>query len=63
MTDADLIRRALEEIPVECRYHGDQLERPERWARFPHDPCCDTGRPSLYRRVAEAALERLLEDS
>lgn len=51
--DARLIQTALDTIPTECRYHGRDLE----WGLRP-DPCCDTGKPSLYRRDAEAALKR-----
>lgn len=55
--DALLIQRALEAIPVECRYHGASLNRDP--GEYLSGPCCDTGRPSLYRRYAEAALKRV----
>jgi len=54
--DATLIQRALDTIPAECRYHGDNLERD--YGMHGTGSCCDTGKPSLYRREAEAALTR-----
>ncbi|MEU0275946.1 hypothetical protein [Streptomyces sp. NPDC006307] len=51
------IRRALEQLPERCRYHGERLD-PDHysWAR---EACCDTGTPSLRRRRALAALDQL----
>jgi hypothetical protein len=55
--DLAAIRRALEALPERCRYHGDELvsKRPF-WG---DDSCCDTGKPSLYRRRALEALNRI----
>ncbi|MBT2492349.1 hypothetical protein J7E96_28335 [Streptomyces sp. ISL-96] len=51
------LRRALEQLPERCRYHGDRLD-PDHfsWGR---EACCDTGTPSLRRRRALAALDQL----
>lgn len=49
-TDLATIRRALEMLPATCRYHGGNLERVGPLG----SPCCDTGKPALYRRRAEA---------
>jgi hypothetical protein len=56
--DAAIIQAALDTIPVTCRYHGDDLE----WG-LRRDACCDTGKPALARRKAEAALKRSEETS
>lgn len=58
--DAALIQRALETIPATCRYHGDNLE--QDYGLHGTGSCCDTGRPALYRRHAEAALLRARGD-
>ncbi|MER8090714.1 hypothetical protein ABTZ57_37975 [Streptomyces sp. NPDC094048] len=54
---APRIRRALESLPAQCRYHGDRLD-PDHlsWGR---EACCDTGEPALRRRVALEALTAL----
>lgn len=51
--DLAIIKAAVEMLPATCRYHGDHLEHYAGLA------CCDTGKPALARREAEAALERL----
>lgn len=58
MTDPDLqaLRVALTELPRNCRYHGERLQRDDTWNGV---YCCDTGRPALLRRRAEDALKRL----
>jgi hypothetical protein len=52
--NAAIIQAALDTIPATCRYHGGNLERVGPIG----NPCCDTGRPALARRKAEAALKR-----
>jgi hypothetical protein len=47
------IREALEHLPKQCKYHGDELQSGTRWYG---GACCETGRPSLARRNAEAVL-------
>jgi hypothetical protein len=56
-TDPDLaaIRAALDAMPPACRYHGTNLEGTSRY----REECCDTGKPSLLRRRALEALERV----
>lgn len=54
--DLAIVKAAIEHLPAECRYHGENLDRPIRWGG---GACCDTGKPALARREAEAALERL----
>lgn len=54
--DAAMIQRALETIPAECRYHGDRIV--VDYGLCGDGSCCDTGRPSMYRRFAEEALKR-----
>lgn len=58
LPDTSLIRRALEQLPAACRYHGTRLDSdsPRREA------CCDTGLPSRLRRDALAALDRFGRD-
>lgn len=53
-TDRATIQAALFSLPETCRYHGDQLTSSNARRRA----CCDTGRPALLRREAEAALDR-----
>lgn len=48
-----VVRDAIEHLPERCRYHGDDLE----WG-LRREVCCDTGKPALARRRAEAALRR-----
>lgn len=54
------IRRALDELPSTCRYHGDNTA-PDRpgWGR---DACCDTGTPAQRRKDAEQALDQLVNE-
>ena len=54
--EAALIQRALETIPAECRYHGTKFE--VDYGMHGVGSCCDTGRPSMYRKAAEGALQR-----
>lgn len=58
--DARLIQRALEALPAECRYHGENFE--QDYGMHGTGSCCDTGKPSLYRHHAEAALKRARGD-
>jgi len=63
-SDIETVRRALGRMPASCRYHGDRLLWSETTSvrtamSRPDDPCCETGRPALYRREALAALERI----
>ena len=51
------IKRALAHLPETCHYHGDKLTRD--YGLWSGEACCDTGKPALARREAEAALERL----
>lgn len=51
--DLAIVKAAIDMLPATCRYHGTRLLRPDARA------CCDTGKPALARREAEAALERL----
>lgn len=55
--DLATIRLAIEMLPALCQYHGEQLVRDYGWDRGSY--CCETGKPALARRKAEAALERL----
>lgn len=55
--DFALIQRALEALPAVCRYHGERFE--QDYGMHGTGSCCDTGRPSLYRFHAEAALKRV----
>lgn len=59
LTRADLkvIRRALDELPTECQYHGSEIVRD--YGMWRGQACCDTGKPALARREAEEALRRL----
>jgi hypothetical protein len=59
--DADLalIRKALNALPNQCRYHHDRTE-PDSHARG-REACCDTGVPAQRRKLAEQALQRLSE--
>ena len=54
--DLAIVREAIEMLPATCRYHGDNLVHSYDYAGR---PCCDTGKPALARRQAEAALRRL----
>jgi hypothetical protein len=54
--DLAIVKAAIEHLPATCRYHEDRLDRESRWGG---GACCDTGKPALARREAEAALERL----
>jgi hypothetical protein len=53
--DLAIVKAAIEHLPATCRYHEDRVQD----ARRPGGSCCDTGKPALARREAEAALERL----
>lgn len=53
--DLRTIRAALDSMPPACRYHGTNLEGTSRY----REECCDTGRPSLLRKRALEALERM----
>lgn len=55
--DLAIIKAAVEILPATCQYHGDSLVRD--YGMWRGEACCDTGKPALARREAEAALERL----
>jgi hypothetical protein len=61
MTDPGfaIIRKALEELPAQCRYHGDATAPSDRGRLFGREACCDTGVPAQRRKVAEQALRNL----
>lgn len=48
---------AINFLPATCQYHGEQIVRD--YGMWRGEACCDTGKPALARREAEAALERL----
>ena len=52
------IRRALEQLPSTCRYHGDKTMPADTWPR--REACCDTGIPAQRRKEAEAAIATAL---
>lgn len=54
-----VLRRALEQLPETCRYHGDQLDPDHTRALYRSEACCDTGIPALRRRRAFEALASL----
>lgn len=56
--DAVLIQQALDALPAQCRYHGDQFE--VDYGLHGVGSCCDTGKPSMYRAEATRALQRAL---
>ena len=56
--DAKAIQEALDALPAICHYHGDKIVRD--YGMWRGEACCDTGKPSLLRRDAEAALQRAL---
>lgn len=66
LQDMEALEDAVEALPIRCLYHGDDIEAPKdlpEWTRSSYDgACCQTGRPALYRRRGEAALERLREN-
>ncbi|MFF1348498.1 hypothetical protein ACFVZJ_21385 [Streptomyces sp. NPDC058322] len=56
--DIRAIEAALNELPSQCRYHGDQTA-PDHYGRMTRsEACCDTGIPAQRRKVAEEALAR-----
>ena len=59
-TDIATIRAALDKLPAQCRYHGDQTE-PHR-PSYGNEACCDTGIPARRRRLALEALDRIGSD-
>lgn len=57
MDDLALIRKALDALPSQCRFHRDKTApHTEAWGR---EACCDTGVPAQRRKLAEQALQRL----
>lgn len=56
-TDLKAIKRALEALPSQCRYHGEKTE-PVR-ELLQREACCDTGTPAQRRKLAEEAVRRL----
>jgi hypothetical protein len=61
MSQIATIRAALEELPAQCRYHGDATEPPAN-NMFRREACCDTGVPAQRRKKAEQALLNLATD-
>lgn len=51
------IRAALESLPAQCRYHGDDTGPRDRL--YGREACCDTGIPAQRRKLAEQALRNL----
>jgi hypothetical protein len=67
LMDMEMIEDAIEALPTQCLYHGDKVEAADigvapLWQQSYDGACCATGKPALYRRRAEAALERLREN-
>jgi len=52
-----VIRAALESLPAQCRYHGENTDPPD--GLFRREACCDTGIPAQRRKAAEQALHQL----
>lgn len=52
-----VIRAALESLPAQCRYHGENTQ--PRDTLFGREACCDTGIPARRRKAAEQALHQL----
>jgi len=55
-----VIRAALESLPEQCRYHGENTE--PRDTLFGREACCDTGLPAQRRKLAEQALRQVDAD-
>ncbi|MEU7092960.1 hypothetical protein [Kitasatospora aureofaciens] len=49
-----LLRQAVDQLPVLCRYHGANLD-PDHQPTW-REACCDTGVPARRRRTATEAL-------
>lgn len=57
--DLEALENAIEALPTQCLYHGDKIDC---FSRADYDgACCQSGKPALYRRRAEVALERMRE--
>lgn len=55
--DLVIVKKALEQLPGACQYHGSAIVRD--YGMWRGEACCETGAPALARRDAEAALARL----
>lgn len=68
LADMEALEDAVEVLPTRCLYHEEKIEYDLLSHAGPIDSdsydgaCCATGKPALYRRRAEAALERLREN-
>jgi hypothetical protein len=71
LADVEALEDAIEALPTKCLYHGDKLTGTELGINpylinplsNPYDgACCQSGKPALFRRRAEAALQRLREN-
>lgn len=65
LADVEALKDAIEALPTKCLYHEGKITALERWGQGDSrydGACCATGKPALYRRRAEAALERLREN-
>ncbi|KRV48791.1 hypothetical protein AQ490_23250 [Wenjunlia vitaminophila] len=56
-SDAAALCAALEQLPRQCRYHGDRTDPPA--GLIPRESCCDTGVAAHRRKRAEAVLNRI----
>lgn len=56
-TEIATIQAALESLPEQCRYHGDETKPRDRL--YGREACCDTGIPAQRRKKAEQALATL----
>lgn len=57
--DIAVVRKALEMMPGQCRYHGARLDYEGPRTILAPQECCDTGKPARARREALAALDRI----
>lgn len=53
----NVLRPALEHLPAECRYHGDQLDPPP--GTHGRAACCDAGVAALRRRNAQRVVDHI----
>ncbi|GIH69452.1 hypothetical protein [Sphaerimonospora thailandensis] len=52
------IRAALDSLPAQCIYHGENTEPPSGSLLW-REACCDTGIPAQRRKLAEQALDQV----
>lgn len=60
MTRSEIItiRRALDRLPVSCRYHGANTAPDSQHSQL-REACCDTGVDAQRRKLAMAVLDTL----